>query len=162
MSFETETADWYKMLSLRGSTAMYVMSYIALWFYICSEHRGYRGMSGRTQAFCRTKLPCSGRWEKEGPVLLRFRMLNLMLGRSRCLLIAVNQLSCHLKGLKYKKFQWQSWSGKPRRAVGVGNSRKLRAPSSTPSTGSSAGLNALQNTKFCYSCQALNHHSSVV
>lgn len=65
------------------------------------EHRGYRRMSRRTQAFCRKKLPCSGGWEREGPVLLRFRMLNLMLGRSHCLCIAVNQLSYHLKGLKY-------------------------------------------------------------
>jgi hypothetical protein len=103
-----------------------------LWFYLCSEHRGYRGMSRRTQALCRTKLPCSKRWEKEGPVLLCFRLLNLMFGRSHCLFIAVNQLLCHLKGFRYKKFQWQSWSAKPGRAVGVGNSKKPPASSSTP------------------------------
>jgi len=82
-----------------------------------------------------------------------------MLGRSHCLFIAVNQMSCYLKGLKYKKFQWQSWSAKPGRAVGVGNSRKPRASSSTgtPSTGPSAGLDALQRTKLCYSSQAWNH-----
>jgi len=112
-------------------------------------------MSRRTQAFCRTTLPCSGRWKKEGPVLLRFRMLDLMLGKSHCLFIAVNQLSRHLKGLKCEKFQWQS-SAKPGRAVGVGNSGKPRAPSCTPSTGPIAGLDALQNTKLCYSCQVSN------
>jgi hypothetical protein len=99
---------------------------------------------------------------KRKVLYIAFGSLSLMMERINCLFIAVNQISFRLMGLKYKKFQPQSWSEKLRRSVGVGNCRKLRGPSSTPSTGPSAGLDALQNTKLFYCCQVSNHHSLVV